>query len=742
MKSKVVIYTFTRIIDNIKEDSFENYGNIKEIKISSIKNENNLETEIEEFLSNKNTKICILKFLPYEYFIIDYLKTVIENKEIEFNIKPEESKNKIFIFLVHLEREFNNVKQNADENDIFSRKKLMGSLSNLANYNQVFIDDINGEDFYDNNKNIITMNKLYDMSILDLYEIFINKQTIFFENIYSILCLFDLSFYSCEKKLKKMNKYEYINTIIKLFINDPYLNDYLDKIIIKSIKNKNKEDANKNILEKIIIEEQYSRGDICIFDIIKNFVIKIYKNEFKSLFIELEKNYFFSSLLKRKDYNFNTEEDENLKKFNEAIIEMFTNNFKIDNKGFEDEKLEIFFDFNLPSKSLLEQMDNFLKNNILDNYKKNEDTFRNFFPEDEEEFNYAKEQYENNLSIIENFTSENFSKFENIEYIQSTSKGVQIKFYNLLFEDYLTYIINKNSNDHIFEPKNDIKKLVEIIINYKFDKNTIYKSELGFLIKRVIWLETYYSESINPIVNFFLFLMSIDIKDIFKYLNNENLEDLYELKETEKIVNQSFFNIISKLIEIFILNFIDIIKKINNIESLKNLENNLVNQLESLKSVDNRLNLNCKKLFLFEEIIKISKFFIDNIKKEDFQRKKQLLLDLLLRINKINQDKNKVPSEMKENLKALKEEIKVNKKEYSEELFSSILIDEYKKESNEEYKKYILEYILDNENLIKYNVALIMDIIYTTIKQDICDAFIPISNDELYFPLLNNFSIL
>ena len=217
--NKIVIYTFTRIIENIKKSCLEAYGEIKEIRISSIKNENNLENEIEDFLSKEKYGLCIIKFLPFEYFIIDYLKNVVENKEIEFEDKCIIRKNKKFIFLVHLERELIDCNENlnSEENgniNSYKRKKLRGSLSNLANYTQVFIDDINAEDFFDNKKQIITINKIFKMENYDLYKAFINKETIFLDQIYYILYLLGYSFYNNEKNiLDDLNKDKYIELI-------------------------------------------------------------------------------------------------------------------------------------------------------------------------------------------------------------------------------------------------------------------------------------------------------------------------------------------------------------------------------------------------------------------------------------------------------------------------------------------------------------------------------------------------
>ena len=73
-------------------------------------------------------------------------------------------------------------------------------------------------------------------------------------------------------------------------------------MIMKNINNKyGDNNNNKNILEKVIKEEKFSRGDICIYDIIKKLLNKNYLNEFKILYSEIEKNYFFSSLLFNKN---------------------------------------------------------------------------------------------------------------------------------------------------------------------------------------------------------------------------------------------------------------------------------------------------------------------------------------------------------------------------------------------------------------------------------------------------------
>ena len=69
--NKIVIYTFTRIIENIKTETDKN---IKELKILSLKNELEFEEEIKEFLENNELEFFILKFTPNEFAYIDYFK--------------------------------------------------------------------------------------------------------------------------------------------------------------------------------------------------------------------------------------------------------------------------------------------------------------------------------------------------------------------------------------------------------------------------------------------------------------------------------------------------------------------------------------------------------------------------------------------------------------------------------------------------------------------------------------------
>ena len=775
--NKIVIYTFTKIIESIKDEylysySIKNLGvikqnNIKQIRISSIQNEFDLETEIEQFLENENLKIFIIKLLPFEYATIDYLKTIIENKEREYKNKNNKNINKLFIFLIHLERINKNDKENQNKEnlDLIRKKMLTRTLSNLAGYTQIFIDDINDKDYFDSEHKIITLDKILKMKNNDIYKSFINSETIFIENLNNCLCFFDYSFNVDEIKL---NKDIYINKLIELFIEDKHLISLIDGIIMENINKKYEEIENKNLLEKIIKEEKFSRGDISIYDIVKKVLNKNYLNEFKILYVELENNYFFSSLIFNNKKYINTDNESIL--FYQNIKEIFIKNVYLKNKIPENEiKIDIIKGYNLPSKNLIEEIIDYINNNIINKYRENEEEFKNKYFEQEEELNEGKQLYENNLALYNNYTKENILQNDIIKEIEAKfAKGEKNKLYNLLLEDYLLYFINKNFNGQNFNKISQIKLFLKILLDNKFPSNE-NSSDLNKISTQFNWLESYSLEIIS-IIKMYIFLESFKknnddcnqkIKEKIPEIN-QKYNDL-NLGENIKIINRVFYNIIGSLINIFILNLEQILSEIKNQESLNNLLENLNSIYYSLLSNNNVLNLNSKDIYIFHETIKIiSILYID-----DTEDKKKLIIEFInKKIIQENIDKNDTKNkpegpklktenegdnekvEDTEEEKYLKNHLDNFYNYYKEknntnfnELFSSVLFDEFNKEFNEKYRQYILKKILDDDNLIPHNLLLIKIILSEIIKPQkeyLDNALDYISGEETYFPILND----
>jgi len=118
--NKNIVYTFSnnmevvKNINNINNETFGcfDYENIKQIEISSIKSEKELERQLDIFYSEEKYRLCLIKLRPYEGKLMNYLKYFIDNKEKDFesNKKTDNKQNntqKVIIFIVHMVRVFN-----------------------------------------------------------------------------------------------------------------------------------------------------------------------------------------------------------------------------------------------------------------------------------------------------------------------------------------------------------------------------------------------------------------------------------------------------------------------------------------------------------------------------------------------------------------------------------------------------------------------------------------------------------
>ena len=87
-KNRNIVYTFSNSLDDFENiDGINNpsFGeikkeNIKQIKLSSIKSESELEKQLDDFLNDNKKKVCVIKFLPYNGCLMNYMKYFIENK--------------------------------------------------------------------------------------------------------------------------------------------------------------------------------------------------------------------------------------------------------------------------------------------------------------------------------------------------------------------------------------------------------------------------------------------------------------------------------------------------------------------------------------------------------------------------------------------------------------------------------------------------------------------------------------
>ena len=72
-----------------------------------------------------------------------------------------------FIFLIHVERinKTDLENQYQEQMDLIRKKMLVHTLSNLAGYYQIFIDDINGQNYFDDENKIISLDRILKMKM-------------------------------------------------------------------------------------------------------------------------------------------------------------------------------------------------------------------------------------------------------------------------------------------------------------------------------------------------------------------------------------------------------------------------------------------------------------------------------------------------------------------------------------------------------------------------------------------------
>ena len=723
---------------------------------------------MEEFLENNEYKILIFNLLPFESQKIDYLKTIIENKETEYKNKVPKDSNKLFIFLNHVERINKKDLENQykEHMDLIKKKMIIHTLSNLAGYYQIFIDDINGQNYYDNENKILSLDEILKMKNNDIYKSFINSETIFQEYLNNILCLFDYNFIFDEGK---NNKDIYITNLIELFIKDKHLLNLINEKIMGNIDIKYTGNKNENILEKIIKEEKFSVGDICVYDIIKKVLTKNYLNEFKILYIELENNNYFSSLLFNKEkYINNTNEKDEI--FYKNIKDIFIKDIDIKNKVPEKEmNIEIFNGYNLPSKNLIEKITYNITNNIINQYRENEEEFKNkYFLEDQtEKFEEEKQLYLNNLEQFNINIQDILHIIPIVKEIESTmAKGEKIIFYKLFLDDYLMNFVIKNIKNIELKTIINIKKFIKIILDNKFNIKE-NRLDLKNLSTQLNWLETYSLEIIS-VIHLYIFINSFENDNDLIYKIKNNISELNEeynninVQKNLKIINREFYTSIGALIRILISDLNQLLSDIKSQTSLDKLLNNLNNIYYSLLSINNTLNIRNKEIHQLHETIKIISILSFDEKEEKLKQNKKLMIDFIQKkiisdnereINKIEgpklktENENEVENEDTEEERNLKNNLNNFYQYYKEKnnidfvsLFSSVLFDEFIKEHNKKYRQYILNTILSDDNLISYNILIIKIILSECIKPDkeyIDVALDYISSEEIYFPLLN-----
>ena len=769
-----VVYTFSNNLEDIKNINGINNPllgkieeeNIKEIQINSLKSENDLERKLNDFFNENNKKICLIKFLPYEGTEMNYVKYYIENKEKDYENKPK----KLFVFIVHLTRVLkkeisDREKKTLKEQIEISKKILEETLSNLSGFYQIFIDNLNGDQK-------LKIEKIIEMKKKELFENLVNVDEELCRNIYKSISYMK---YNIITPYKGLNQENYVDELIQFIYKNRTLRNLINNCILKQTLNEN-----DDIIKKVFKDKDAFNGtEIEIISVIKRHLSKLYTSQLTLFYFKAEKDQFFSSLLSNainqriwgckinkdgenekileEDMEINigdkNEDVTTVEKLARAYLEqvIFNDGMTRVNEKQYSNKLDITFGLNIPGiKPVFDRILKSVKENILKNYKNNENELRNEWEGeeiDEVKQTYFKDLDLYNTSLINILNKEN--QLNNIINIINNNKEEKNKLYTLIINDYYTLFLSnclskkknkkeEEDNDKLLVIDNidNNKRFLNLMvilrnnkINEYIKENKKEKEIIEQLAITINWIESY-SEEISSIQQIFLNL-SMKIPEFY-----EQIEEIinkkyvkYEIsdrnKEYTSIVNEVFFlsldsilRIITSKEEIYELPLDDFFDLINTNKEV----------LQSALQLEASLTLRSKEVFSLQEILKlINAFYLNKIANVE-NIKKIIQYFGSQTISFQNERQRKLKDIFDDFFKFLLKTFgkqPPNKNFDFYKILGFILLNEFVKINYDDFRELILEKILENNNLIK-NSSQIIKIIFENVID--CEPTVMIKN--------------
>ena len=724
---KNVIYTFSNnldIIENIKNINNKilgeiNIENIKQLKISSIKSENEFEKEIDDFFEKNQYLICFINFNANEGTYLNYIKFFTENKEKDYflNKKDEDDKpKKAFIFIVHLVRifdsELKDIKNKTPkEKKKIKRKILKETISNLSGYYQIFIDNLNGVDD-------LNFENLIKLKGIQLYEKCLDFDYALRRNIYTSLSYmkFNIPF-----NIGELNENTYVNKLISYISNDKELKDNINNCI-KNQMTSQKEDF---IIKACKEKDSVTQIDRDIINIIKKYLSKLYTKQLNILYFKAEKDNFFSSLLsideenkifkelneKGKADEIQDNELEYIKKIRETIkikyFEKLKDNyhtFKIPQKQGEN-VLNIILGLKLPGiKPIIDSVKKYIHDDIVKRYRKNENSLRGH---KEGEIERIKNKFIRELAQCNNSTLIEINKsgaFLDIKDIYTQSY-----FNDLFLEDYYSlFIFNnikniKRDNDNNNKKYDDILKMLKYIVELRKKKFVIERISQNDISNIINWIECYSSE-LSTILQMFSNLNNIvdNLFDLIKAII-DNKEIKYETNTNDRcwgassIVNEPLFLGMEAILRVITSNENIYQAFEENTDEFTELMNVNKEILQKALKLENSLHLFSKEVFSLHEILEINDCFYLN--KVDVINISKVIKFFKEQTNYIIlEDNNNLIKNFEELFKFLQDSLKGNK--LFPKVMSIIFKNEYFKLPNSKYAVELLNNILKENEFI------------------------------------------
>ena len=756
---KNVVYTFTSIDEPLLANisgkfNTEMFGeidrtNIKEIQISSLNSENELEAQLESiYLDRENkTKIIVIKFNPDETDIMNYIKFFIENYLKEKNYLEENSK-KSFIFTVHMNRIFNEDVKDELKEDFVEKNTLGESISHLSDFYQICIDHLNGENF--------SLIDILDLNPENILKKSLKLDTEFMKNFYDAMSYFDYNFLISVEGIDTTN---YANKLITFLDQNEELRQQIINCILK--QNLGKLDIFEEILKKI----DFKKNDVGIISVIQRHLSILFTNGLAKLVFKAENDNFLSTFI----YNQNCNNGENNNKIDKNEIieheeEMNLNNYKDNNKievnnnyylGNEivrklielylenldisktnikrnknENKISILLGLKLPGiYPLIKIFRQYIHEEIQFNFYDTERKIKFYLNQNDKDYPIKRQEYENELRNYQKCTEIEIGKnpiFKKLNELSKEHKEKFNEFNELLLNDYYLIFLSKIVNDINDSYKNieEYNKVLKKMVFFRYesineeDRLDPFKS----FIMKIIWVESY-SQNIAALLSIYKTLLSFE-KNLFekieKLLDKDEIKfDIDERKNPEhsQIYLKPFYFILESLFTI-IINDSNLYKE--NGQKFYDFINILKTVCKDGLNLTEELNIYSKGIFTIQQILDIEKR-LNNVNKSNPDNILKVI-EILKKQIEYSNDANKL-DELSKNIKSLYDFLYENLGDTDNfvELILDLFVAEIKKQSYDNYRHDLIEIIFKNPKLIAHSYPFISIIIKRVVKPNIAN---------------------
>ena len=728
----LIVYTFSKIGEAIKLPENESY---MERIASEIKTVFKFKQILNEFYDKEKkieNKYFILKFNNDNAVNINFFISEIKHYK-EINKITDESK--IFIFTINIQREF----------DSENVKKLTTVLINDEEMNQIFIDNINGTELSIKDIEGKNITDLIAKKLMDPKQIIVDGM---------------LNFYGENKneqigRCKGIDSYNFVSEF-KVFIENRLdLIEKIKKIILPQIG------KTENIVNLIIENKTINQNTIDFISAILIYMKDGFNNQLENILRITENNNFFTTLFmlnvkdniesisttsskQLNDYSFNKSDEQLLKN---SLIEKIKEDFiektkKSLNDKMEDSSINIKLNYKIPGFF-----------NIYRGIKKyiHDEKISFYYRQDEGELRKCeKEKVSQKMGKLNNdikdFTENLYAYLASNPLLDRVMKAkIEDENYTEIIEvflnDYITFYLVKlykdTNNDFVI---NDIPhKLILLLLDLKF-KELIKEEDnksLKAFVSKILWLEAN-ANYIKEIIDLYTIISENIVHDekgediLFKEILNHilNNEIKYEPKENKfEKVNAPYYKIIIALFKCMI-DKKSIERAIPKNDNYYSYFKSLERCSKEIQKLDKSLRLDIKELSVLNEFITIYNVFEQSGKLNNLNIN-ELIENLTKSLDVIEKNEENKISKLSENLKNLNEEIKKSLYDSSKknlikgdkvyyELISYILLNEIKRENNLDYKMFILEeLLLEDEKLFIQSIQLLKLILKDFVTADI-----------------------